>query len=86
KLMAAAGNLEGADLMFRQRLYSAITPMEVTFAFERAQLAARRNAPDVGGTASNFVVQAWQSGDPEVQGVVSAAKKLAQRFGQLSRR
>ncbi len=85
KLMAAAGNLDGADLMLRQRLYSAITPMEVTFAFERSQLAARRKAPGVGRPAGNFVVQAWQGGDPEVQGLVLAARRLSQVFTKLSR-
>lgn len=84
RLTARSGNLEGADRLLRQRLYSAITPIEIAIAFERAQLAARQKKADAGKATSGLVISAWQGGDPEVQGVVTAARKLLTSFGGLN--
>ncbi len=84
RLAIRGSRFEAADRLLRQRLYSAITPMEVVMAFERAQLAIRQKRADIVQLAATFVVNAWQSGDPEVQGVVAAAKQLTQSFGRLN--
>ncbi len=86
RLATASGNFERADRILRQRLYSAITPMEISIAFERAQLAARLKRADVARATSGLVVNAWQGGDPEIQGVVASARRLTGTASQLDRK
>lgn len=75
-VFAATGRPDSADKLLRQRIYSAVTPMEITMAFERARVAASRRQLKAARDASGFVVAAWRQGDPEVQPVVTAAKQL----------
>jgi serine/threonine-protein kinase len=86
RLLTRAGNLDAADRILRQRLYSAVTPMEITMAFNRAQLASKTRKPEVGKAASGFVVDAWERGDPEVQPIVTQARTLYGEFSKLVRK
>jgi hypothetical protein len=78
RLQAWRGKTDVADKLLRQRLYSAVTPAEITLSSARAQLAARAKRPDVARRSAVLVVNAWKEGDPEVQPIVSAARRLSQ--------
>jgi hypothetical protein len=60
--------------------------MEITMAFNRAQLASKTRKPEVGKAASGFVVDAWERGDPEVQPIVTQARTLYGEFSKLVRK
>ena len=82
RLLASAGELQAADRLLRQRLYTWMTPMEVLIALERGRIARRRNDRETAVRAFSLVADAWQRGDPEVQPMVQEAR-LALR--ELSR-
>ncbi len=75
-LQAARGKIDNADKLLRQRLYSAVTPAEITLALERARIAAGAGHKDIAAKAAALVVGAWKEGDPEVQPMVNAARKI----------
>ncbi len=82
RLLASVGELQAADRLLRQRLYTWMTPMEVLIALERGRVARRRNDRETAIRAFSLVADAWQRGDPEVQPMVQEAQ-LALR--ELSR-
>jgi len=78
RLHAARGKTDVADKLLRQRLYSSVTPAEITIAFARAQIADRAGHKELARKAATLVVSAWKEGDPELQSMVFAAKRLIQ--------
>jgi serine/threonine-protein kinase len=81
RLLAARGQLDRADLLLRQRLYTALTPAEVLIAFERGRVAVRRNDPRTAVRAFTLVADAWRGGDPEVQPMVDSARAALRALG-----
>lgn len=75
RLLAARGKLDVADRLLRQRLYSAMTPIEILIALERGRVAMRMNDNQTAKRAFALVINAWQNGDPEVQPMVDEARR-----------
>ncbi len=81
RLLEARKQWESADRLLRQRLYTAVSPIEVSMALERGKVARQRNDTATAIRAFTLVVNAWQRGDPEVQPVVEEAKHALRVLG-----
>jgi hypothetical protein len=75
RLLAAAHQAGAADKILRQRIYSALTPVEVRMAFDRARVAEALGQRTVAARAYRFVINAWGRGDPEAQALVHEAQQ-----------
>ncbi len=80
RLLAAAGQLNQADKILRQRIYTYLTPTEVVMIRERGRVAEAMGRRDVALRSFQFVARAWARGDPEVQGIVRDAQERIRRL------
>jgi len=80
-LLAKNRNFGVADKILRQRLYSYLTPTEITIALARGKVAERAGQRDVARRSFRLVISAWGRGDPEVQGQVKEAQEGIRRLG-----
>jgi hypothetical protein len=75
RLLSASGREREALLGLEEPLAVFLTPMEVVFAFERGRAAARVGDQETSRKAYEFVVECWEHGDPELQGIVAQARR-----------
>ena len=80
-LLAKKRDFGAADKILRQRLYSYLTPTEITLALARGKVAAVAGQRDVALRSFRLVISAWGRGDPEVQGQVKEAQEGIRRLG-----
>jgi hypothetical protein len=80
-LLAKNRDFAAADKILRQRLYSYLTPTEITIALARGKVAERAGQRDVARRSFRLVISAWGRGDPEVQGQVKEAQEGIRRLG-----
>jgi eukaryotic-like serine/threonine-protein kinase len=80
-LLAKNRDFGVADKILRQRLYSYLTPTEITIALARGKVAERAGQRDVARRSFRLVISAWRRGDPEVQGQVKEAQEGIRRLG-----
>ncbi|MDQ3674027.1 MAG: hypothetical protein M3365_06605, partial [Gemmatimonadota bacterium] len=81
RLMLADRQLEPADKILRQRLYSVLTPTEIVMAMERGRVAQAMGRREAAVRSFQLVTRAWGRGDPELQGIIREAQEWIRRLG-----
>lgn len=75
RLLAARKQWVSADRLLRQRVYAAITPIEILMAMERGRVALQLKDTQTAARSFALVVNAWERGDPELQSMVEEARR-----------
>src|SRR5207248_9548635 len=81
RLLEATHRSAAADKILRQRIFSAIAPIEVLMALDRGKVAESLGQKDVARRCYRLVVDAWSRGDPEAQTFAREAKRRLVRIG-----
>jgi hypothetical protein len=85
RLETAAGRHREALRHLEERLLGWESPFDVLFALERGRVAERLGEAALARKSYQFVVDAWQFGDPEVQPYVAESRRaLARLAGRRS--
>ena len=80
RLLAASKRYDEAVKFLSSRLYALISPLDVTYALERARLAQKQGDATTAREAYSFVADAWMHADPELQSALSEARAAVAGF------
>ncbi len=86
RLLDSLGMHAEAETLFRERLYSLLTPMEVVVGSQRALVAEKLQHYDEAARAYALVARAWSTGDATQRAqATQATKKVGQLAGDQPR-
>ena len=82
RLLVARGDLRGAKHLFQERLYAMLSPLEMLFLLEHADVAERLGDRRAAVEAYRRVTSTWARADPALQPVVARAVRALERMGE----